>query len=116
MADAVTAPQRPVFTVGEENLLSVSYDGRLESGEVLTGTPTAIEKTTSDLTITNVSVSSTALIINNKSVAAGRAIQCFVVGHIVVNAPYTVNFTATTDSSPAQTKKGRGEFEVVAAE
>ena len=101
-----TAPQRPVAIVGETNNFSVSFAGKLDSGEVLTGTPTAAEQTSSDLTITNVAVSTAALTINDISVAIGLAVQLSVSGHLVANSPYKVKITAVTDSSPDQTKVG----------
>lgn len=99
-----TAPQRPVATVGETNNFSVSFAGVLDSGELLTGVPTAIEQTSSDLTISNVAVNTVALVINDIDVAIGLAVQFKVVGHLVANSPYTVKITVGTDSDPAQTK------------
>lgn len=99
-----TARERPVTAAGETNLFSVSFDGVLDSGETITGTPTATEETSSDLTISNVTASSTALTINNVSVAIGRAVQFKVVGQLVATRDYTIKITVVTDSSPAQTK------------
>ncbi len=107
-----TATQVPTFAPGEVNILSCSFDGKLESGELLTGTPTVAEQTTSDLTITNVVVNTVALVINTKTVAIGKAVQCKVIGQLVANSPYLLLFTVGTDASPAQTKKGYGRFMV----
>ena len=107
-----TAPQRPVAVVGETNNFSVSFAGRLDSGEVMTGTPTAVEQTSSDLTISNVAVNTAALTINDISVAIGNAVQFKVLGQLVANTPYTVKITAGTDSTPAQTKVGYVIFKV----
>jgi len=98
-----TAPERPVLVPGETRLFSVSYDDALDSGESLTGTPTVEEQTTTDLTITNETVSDTALTIKDKSVPAGRAVQFLVSGQLIANSPYTIKITCSTDSSPAQT-------------
>lgn len=111
---ANTARERPTVVVGEIRLFSVSFDDKLDSGESLTGTPTVVEETTTDLTITNKAVSTSALTINNKSVAAGRAVQFKVTGFLVANSPYTILITCGTDSDPDQTVKGRVKFEVEA--
>lgn len=99
-----TAPELPTAAVGEVNLYSVSFAGVLDTGESLTGTPTVAEQSTSDLTISNVSVSSSALTINGKTVAAGEAVQFKVSGQLTANSPYTLKITVGTDSTPAQTK------------
>ena len=90
--------------VGETNNFAVSFAGVLDSGEVLTGTPTVVEVTTSDLTIANVAVNSSALTINERTVAIGNAVQFNVLGQLAANSPYTLKITAMTDASPAQTK------------
>lgn len=98
------APDRPVAVVDEADLFSVDFTDVLESGEKLTGTPTVIEVTSTDLMIANKSVNTAILIINNKTVAIGKAIQFKVSGHLVSHTPYTIKITCGTDSSPAQTK------------
>jgi len=99
-----TAPERPVAVPGETNAFAVSFAGVLDSGESLTGTPTVAEQTTSDLTIANVAVNTSALTINNQSVAVGAAVQFTVAGQLTANSPYTLKITAATDATPAQTK------------
>lgn len=107
-----TAPERPVAAVGETNLFSVSFAGVLDSGESLTGTPTVAEQTSSDLTISNVSVNTVALTINDRTVAIGDAVQFKVIGQLAATMTYLLKITATTDSSPAQTKVKYVEFKV----
>ena len=109
-----TALDRPTFMVGETQLCSVSFDDKLDSGESLSGTPTVAEVSTSDLTFANEAVSTSALTINHKSVAAGRAVQFKVTEFGTTNAPYTVRITCATDSTPARTVKGEVVFEVEA--
>lgn len=75
----------------------------LDSGESMTGTPTVAEQTTSDLTITNEAVNTSTLTIKGNSVAAGRAVQFLVSGHLAANSPYKLKITVATDSTPAQT-------------
>ena len=99
-----TADERPVAAVGETNNFAVSFVGVLDSGELLSGTPTVAEQTTSDLTISNEAVNTSALTINDRSVAIGKAVQFSVSGQTTANSPYTLKITVSTDSSPAQTK------------
>ena len=109
---ANTAPQRPVAVPGETLLFAVSFDGVLDSGELLTGAPTVVEQTTSDLTFANETVSTAALTINHQTVAIGKAVQFKVIGHLVANSPYTLAITCSTDSTPAQTKIAYAVFSV----
>lgn len=80
---------------------AVSFKGKLDSGELLTGTPTAVEMATSDLTISNVGVSTKALTINDSTVSIGEAVQFKVVGGIPGRI-YRIRVTGPTDSTPAQ--------------
>lgn len=109
-----TAPERPSAPVGEVNGFSASFVGKLDSGELLTGTPTVVEVTSTDLTITNKVVNSVALTINNKTVAIGNAVQFKVTGHLLATLNYTIKITVVTDSSPARTKIGYFKFKVEA--
>jgi len=99
-----TAYERPVAVVGETNAFAVSFSGVLDSGELLTGTPTVAEQTSSDLTIQNKVVSTVALTINGATVAIRMAVQFTVVGQAAANSPYTIKITVGTDATPAQTK------------
>lgn len=101
---ANTAPERPVTAVGETNLCSVSFDGVLDSGELLASVTNVTEETTADLTISNIAVSTAALTINNVSVITGRALQFKVVGQLIATGAYTLQMIVITDSTPAQTK------------
>ena len=107
-----TAKERLTAVVGETRLFSVSFDGKLDSGELLTGTPTVVEVTTSDLTISNKAVNVAALSINHETVAIGKAVQFKVSGQLAASSPYTILITCGTDSDPAQTVKGRVVFKV----
>ena len=86
----------------EERLVSVSLAGKLDSGELLTGTPTIVEVTTSDLTLANKAVSTAQLTISGRTVAIGQAVQ-FKVSGGTAGTTYTIRITVTTDSTPAQT-------------
>ncbi len=82
--------------------VAVSFAGKLDSGELLTGTPTITEITTSDLTFSSVGVNSAALTINGRSVAISEAVQFKVTGG-TADRTYRIRVSATSDSSPAQT-------------
>ncbi len=92
------APQLPTAAVGATRLHSVDCTGHLDSGELMTGTPTITEVDTSDLTITNKVVSTAALVIDTKTVAAGKAVQFKVSGMLVANSPYSIKIIAATDA------------------
>lgn len=102
----ILAPQEPVTVEGEVNNFAVSFADILDDDESLTGTPTVEEVTTSDLTIGDSlkQVNTSVLVINEKSVAIGKAVQFDVSGQLVDNSPYTIKITVTTDATPAQTK------------
>ena len=76
----LTAPQVPIAMVGETLLGSVSFDRRLDAGELLSGPPTVAEITTADLTIDNAALTVAASVINGVTVAAERALQFRVSG------------------------------------
>ena len=108
------APQQQEKTVSEVRNVAVSFAGALDTGELLTGTPTVAEQTTSDLTFSNEAVSTAALTINDTSVPLGEAVQFKVTGGTVANSPYTIVISCATDSSPAQTLYGTIIMNVVA--
>lgn len=97
-----TAGQLPTASAGATRLVAVDYTDDLDSGELLTGTPTIAEVTTTDLTITNKVVSTGALTIDGRAVVAGAAVQCLVTGQ-QAGTTYRIRITVGTDSTPAQT-------------
>jgi len=70
-----TAPQIQEMSASEVRHVAVDFSGKLDTGETLTGTPTVVEVTTTELTITNKAVSTGVLSINGVSVPIGEAIQ-----------------------------------------
>lgn len=97
-----TAPQRGTKLASEVRNVAVSFVGKLDVGENLTGLPTVVEVGSADLTISNVAVSLVELTINDVKVAAGRAVQCRVSGG-VAGTRYVLRVTATSNATPAQT-------------
>ena len=96
------ADQVQCKTASEARNVAVNFQGKLDSGELLTGTPTVVEVTTSDLTIDNVAVNTAALTIDGVSVAIGEAVQFRVSGGNA-GTDYTIRIDVGTDASPAQT-------------
>lgn len=109
---AHTAIQLADIAVGETRTPAISFKDVLESGELLAGTPTIVEETTSDLTLANKRVNTAALTINGESVAIGQAVQFKINGQLTVNSPYTLKITVGTDASPAQTFVKKVRFRV----
>lgn len=102
------APQRNTKTVSEVRNIAVSFSGKLDDGELLTGTPTVIEVNPSSpqaLTFSNIAINTSILTINDISTPTGEAVQCSVSGG-VANAAYTIKVSCGTDSTPAQTLYG----------
>ncbi len=112
MASLIVAPEEPVLAVGETNNMSVSLADVLDEGELLTGTPTIVEITTTDLTFANQRVNTEVLIMGDHIVAIGKAVQFKMSGQLVANSPYTVKITVSTDADPAQIKVRGIDFTV----
>ena len=103
-----TAPQRPDVAAGETRNFAVSFAGKLDTGELLTGTPTVVDNAPNspeDLTISNIGVNTSALTIDGESVAIGEAVQ-FAVSGFVSGTTYKLKITVSTDSTPAQSLIG----------
>lgn len=105
-----TAPQIRRVHVDETRVVSVDFTGKLDSGELLTGTPSISEDSTSDFAISNPQVSTTALTINNTSVAAGMAVQFQVDANPGVSGIRVLDITVSTDAG--QTLVGRIKIDV----
>lgn len=108
------APQRPFKSVSGTRNVAVSFSDMLDVSELLSGTPTVTEVTTSDLTLGNKLVNTGALTINNVSVPIGEAVQFNVVGGTVANSPYRITISVDTDATPAQTLIGTVVLIVIA--
>lgn len=84
------------ITAGETRNVSIDFAGKLDSGELLTGTPTVEEVGSSALTITNKQVNATSKTINGRDAAAGEAVQ-FRVSGLVAGTSYLIKVTVSTD-------------------
>ena len=107
------APQRHTKCVSEAVNVKVDMRGLLDTGELLTGTPTVVEVTTTDLTLENKIINTTSLTINGDTVAAGQAVQFRISGG-TAGSTYTIRITVGTDSSPAQTRMQKLKIKVIA--
>jgi hypothetical protein len=108
----ISLPQTPVISLGDIENFAIDYTDVLDSTETLTGTPTVVEQTTTDLTIASVAVNTSALTILDSSVSVGKAVQFKVSGQ-KVNTRYTLLVTVGTTSTPARTLKRLARFECV---
>lgn len=99
-------------TVSEVRNIAVSFTGKLDTGELLTGTPTVAEVTTTDLTFANQSVNTAALTINGVSTIIGHAVQFSVSGGSV--GTYSINIAVSTDATPSQTLYGTIKLKIIA--
>ena len=98
---AITLREKHYISAGSTVLMAVEYTQALDAGELLTGTPTITEVTTTDLTITNKLVNSTTLVVNDISCIAGQAVQCLVTG-AVAGTTYMIKIEVSTTSTPTQ--------------
>ncbi len=97
------APQLHEVGTDETRAIAVDFQGKLEQNsplELLTGTPTITEVTTSDLVLGSKAVSTAALIINGSTVPTGMAIQltCDASGG-TAGKTYTIKVVCGTDAS-----------------
>lgn len=100
------APQHETKSVSEYRNVSVSFSGKLDSGELLTGTPTVVVASPSvspeDLILSSKIVNTSELAINGVTVPIGEAVQFHVTGGSVANSPYTIRIMCSTDATPSQ--------------
>ena len=115
----ITLQQIGEISAGDTEIASVDYTDWLDSGESLTGTPTAVEQSSSDLTIADLgdtadqgTVSTTEMTILGNTVAAGAAVSFQVSGQ-QAGTTYTVLVTASTDATPARTAARLVKFNAI---
>lgn len=100
----VTAEQVYSMTTGEVRTVAAHFLDKLGSNELLTGTPTVAEQTTSVLTLDNKRVNTGALTVLGRTVAVGKAVQFRITASgATAGTEYTIKITCGTDATPAQT-------------
>ena len=97
----IKAKELPRKSPNDTDAGAVSFALELRSGELLTGTPTAEEQTTSALTLSNIGLNSGTVDIAGQSALANQAITFSVSGGIS-GTLYSIKVTCGTDSSPAR--------------
>lgn len=98
----LTISQHAVISVGDVELVAIDYTDLLDTGELLTGTPTVTEQTTADLTLANKAVSTASLTILGTTVVTGAAVQFSIQGQ-QASTCYTIRVSVGTDATPART-------------
>lgn len=98
----ITLNSIPYISAGDVEMVAIDYTDHLDSSELLTGTPTVTEQSTTDLTFANQAVSTGALTINGRSVVTGAAVQFKVSGQQATRT-YRVRISVGTNSTPART-------------
>lgn len=109
---SMKAPQIVQKSSGATITPAVSFAKQLRSGELLTGTPTVVEQTTSALTLDNKAKNTATLTLEGESVIANQAVQFRVAGGTAGNT-YSILVTCGTDATPAQTLEILVRLEVV---
>jgi hypothetical protein len=95
------APQIRTKHPDETRSAAVSFDDVLDSGELLTGTPT-VTIDPSGPTLSNKRVNTGTIVVDGRSVVAGRGVQFSVAGG-TDGERYEITVTCGTDASPSQT-------------
>lgn len=90
-------------TPTEDVNVRLSFLGKLNPGELLTGTPTAVEVSTSDLTISNVVVNTSVVEINGINHDPGQAVLYSITGGLAAVNDYCIKVKGETTATPVQT-------------
>ncbi|MBP6772727.1 MAG: hypothetical protein KA154_06970 [Gemmatimonadaceae bacterium] len=101
------------ITTDEVRVVSVSFLGKLDSGELLSGTPTITAEAGSGLTLSNKTVNSEAITINGVAHAIGQAVQFKATATGATAGEWTIDIACGADNG--QTVFGRVTVEVVAS-
>lgn len=101
---AATSLQTNTKTVSEVVNCSVSFVGKLDEGEKLTGVPTV--DAVAGMTFSLANVSTEILTINGKKVPTGEAIQFSILVGSTLGS-YKIPVSCDTDSVPPQTRRGK---------
>lgn len=121
---AVRAPEIYPVKKGEVRNGAVDMMGLLDSGEVMSGTPTIAEFTenkenkvltaSTDLTFSNVKLNTAVITINGQEVPISMGVQFRVdTTNGVVTTRYIAVITAVTNSDPVQTIKREITIDIV---
>jgi hypothetical protein len=106
-----TVPHQRTKTAAEVRNAAVSFVGKLDSGELLTGTPT-VTVSPSGPTLSNKAVNTAQLTIDGQTVAIGQAVQFSVSGG-TAGTSYVITVQCGTTATPAQTLEAFCNLKVV---
>lgn len=84
-------------TTTEKLNAGASFLGKLRDGELLVSDPSAVEQTTSDLTLTNIQINTAAVVLQDCDHVIGQAVLFTVEGG-VANTEYVIKCKATSDA------------------
>ena len=98
--------------VSEVRAVAVDFGAVLDSGELLTGTPTVTEAT-GGVTLGSKAVNTGSITVNGRTVITGQAVQFTITGG-TAGTEYTVVVTCGTNATPAQTLIEVLRFKVIA--
>lgn len=115
-----TAQQVYTMTTGEVRTVAVHFLDKLglpvTAGELLTGTPTVAEQTTSALTLDNKRVNTGTITVLSRTCIAGKAVQFRITASgATAGTEYTIKITCGTDATPAQTLETFVRVQVVSS-
>ena len=97
---------------GDDRIISIDFEGLLDEGETLTGTPTVQEDAdTPSLTITEEQVNTTEIVIKRRKVAVGQAVLFRLDRGSADVGDYEIDVTVAT--SAGQTLPGSVKIECV---
>lgn len=82
------------MTTDEVRIISIDMSGKLDTGELLTGTPTI--EADAALTITGETVNGSSIVVNGATLAAGKAVQFKVTPS--TSGRYVIDTICTTDA------------------
>lgn len=100
----VTAEQVYSMTTGEVRGLACHFLDKLGASELLSGTPTVAEQTTSGLTIDNKRLNTGSITVLGRTCAASQAVLFRVTASgATAGTEYIIKVTCGTDATPAQT-------------
>lgn len=88
-------------SVGDVELLMYDCTDHLDSDESLTGAPTIVESGSTNLTISEVAITTATETIKGRSVTAGKAVRALVEG-FVSGTTHRLTITVDTDGEPAR--------------
>ena len=96
--------QQYVISTGDTDVISINYTDYLDSGELLTGTPTVVEVTTSALTLSNKAINTATYVEadTGNTVAISKAVQFKI--SCTTAGVYRIRVTVSTNATVARTK------------